>query len=143
MNKNRIITLLSGILFGLGLCLSGMVNPHKVLNFLDVLGQWDPSLAFVMASALIITMPAYYFILKRNRAVFSDTLFLPEKTQIDYRLIAGASCFGIGWGIAGYCPGPAVAAIVLNWSEAAPFLLAMWVGGYLHVLLQSEPCNPY
>ena len=104
--------LLSGTLFGLGLVVSGMVNPAKVLAFLDVAGNWDPTLAFVMLGALAVTTPAFRVVLKRRGPWFANRFALPTKSDLEPRLVLGAALFGIGWGLAGLCPGPAVTALV-------------------------------
>ena len=100
-----LINLIAGILFGLGLLVSGMANPAKVLNFLDLAGMWDPSLAFVMAGAIAVTLPGYRLVFRRSAPLLSDRFRLPTSTAIDYRLILGAAVFGIGWGRSGFCPG--------------------------------------
>ncbi len=128
--KINIVALLAGILFGVGLSLSQMINPQKVLAFLDVFGHWDPSLALVMGGALAVTIPAYYFILRDPAPMIAEKFYLPDNTAIDKQLVLGAALFGIGWGVAGYCPGPAVAALSINWQEAVPFLIALAVGGF-------------
>jgi uncharacterized membrane protein YedE/YeeE len=101
----------SGILFGLGLAVSNMVNPQRVLAFLDLFGVWDPTLAFVMAGALSITIPGFYWAAKRNKPFFAAEFSLPKKTDIDKSLVVGAVMFGVGWGLVGLCPGPAIAAL--------------------------------
>src|SRR5262245_65236339 len=100
-------SLLTGIVFGLGLVISGLANPAKVLNFLDVAGTWDPSLAFVMGGAVATTWLGYRLVLARPKPVCDTRFHLPTSTAIDRRLLAGAAVFGVGWGLAGYCPGPA------------------------------------
>ena len=117
-----------GFLFGLGLIVSGMINPAKVLGFLDLFGNWDPSLAFVMGGALAVTIPGYYLVLKRPAPVLSTTFDVPVKTQIDRPLLAGAACFGVGWGLVGLCPGPAIAALGSGQIEALVFVAAMVIG---------------
>ena len=112
----------SGLLFGLGLAVSGMVNPAKVLNFLDLAGQWDPSLAFVMGGALVTTFFGYRLVLKRDHPVFESSFQLPTRTDLDARLIGGAALFGIGWGLAGVCPGPVLVAAALG---IAPILIVL------------------
>lgn len=129
--KQNLAALGTGLLFGIGLNLSQMVNPDKVLAFLDITGHWDPSLALVMAGALLVSLPAYLFILKRSAPVCATSFDLPQKTQPDTRLLVGASLFGIGWGLAGYCPGPVISALAINWQEAVPFIIAMWLGGLI------------
>jgi uncharacterized protein len=111
----------AGVLFGLGLWLSGMANPRKVLDFLDVTGSWDPSLLLVMAGAVAVTLVAFRPLLKRKPVEFSK--------EIDAPLVIGAAIFGAGWGIAGYCPGPAVTALTNLTAEAGVFVAAMVVGG--------------
>ena len=102
-------TFIAGLLFGGGLTISQMINPQKVISFLDVTGDWDPSLAFVMGGALIVTLIGYRLVLKRNGPLFEDKFRLPTRNDIDAPLIAGAALFGVGWGLAGLCPGPALA----------------------------------
>lgn len=123
---------LSGLLFGLGLIVSGMVNPAKVIGFLDVTDNWDPSLILVMAAALAVTTPAFHFILKTEHPLFSKAFFLPSRTDIDGKLITGAALFGIGWGTAGLCPGPALTAITSLNSSIVIFVVAMIAGMVLY-----------
>lgn len=108
--KKQIFAGLSGLLFGLGLVISGMVNPAKVLNFLDVAGQWDPSLAFVMGGALVTTFLGYNWLKGWQWPIISKQFYWPTATAIDARLLTGSGLFGIGWGLAGLCPGPAITA---------------------------------
>ncbi|MES1949094.1 MULTISPECIES: DUF6691 family protein [Gammaproteobacteria] len=126
-----VITLASGLVFGIGLTISGMVNPEKVLAFLDPVGRWDPSLALVMAMALAVFSLTNAFLGKRIRPLFGSTFHRPSSLTIDRRLLSGAALFGVGWGLAGYCPGPALAALVFNFREAAIFLPAILLGGWL------------
>ena len=123
------ISLLCGMLFGLGLTLSGMVLPDKVLSFLDLFGDWDPSLALVMGGALLVFMPGYLLLVKpRVCSVLGSPFHLPTKRQIDKRLIAGSALFGIGWGLVGICPGPALTSLVtLQWPVLL-FVVAMLMG---------------
>lgn len=107
-----IVALISGALFGLGLAVSGMANPQKVVGFLDVAGDWDPTLAFVMGGALLVTLPALRLILGRRRPVLAKNFELPTAKEVDARLVGGSALFGIGWGLSGFCPGPAVVALV-------------------------------
>lgn len=104
-----ISTFIAGLLFGGGLTVSQMVNPEKVISFLDVTGNWDPSLAFVMGGALLVTLIGYKLVLKRSGPMFDDKFRLPTRKDIDAPLLTGAALFGIGWGLAGLCPGPALA----------------------------------
>lgn len=129
--KNIFISLLAGILFGLGLAISEMINPARVIGFLDIAGNWDPTLAFVMGSALMIAFPLFPIILRRAHPLLVDNFTLPDKTHIDKKLIIGASLFGLGWGLAGLCPGPAIAALVTLSSDVIIFVLAMLVGYWL------------
>ena len=108
----RLAALLSGTLFGIGLSVSGMLNPAKVIGFLDVAGDWDPTLAFVMGGALLVTGPIMPVILRRSRPLLAARFDLPTKKTLDARLLGGAALFGVGWGLSGFCPGPAVAALV-------------------------------
>lgn len=106
-----ITTYLIGLIFGLGISISGMINPAKVLNFFDIFGIWDPSLAFVMGGALITTAIGYRLVFRRTAPVFAPLFSLPTKSTIDRKLIFGSATFGIGWGIAGFCPGGAIPAL--------------------------------
>jgi len=114
MIARSLIALLSGLIFGIGLVLSQMVNPAKVIAFLDVFGQWDPSLAFVMGGALLVTAVGYRFVTVRERPGFDQQFHIPSNRTIDARLAAGSVLFGIGWGLVGLCPGPALAALVVG-----------------------------
>ena len=129
-----LISLASGILFGVGLSVAQMTNPLKVQNFLDIFGDWDPSLAFVMGGAVIITVVLFTWILKRARPFYADRFSLPSLTKVDTRLITGAALFGIGWGLTGYCPGPAIATLLSGNEETWLFVPAMLAGGWLHRL---------
>jgi hypothetical protein len=123
--------LVSGLVFGLGLAVSGMMNPAKVIGFLDVAGDWDPTLAFVMVGAL----PAYRFIPKRRRPVLEEDFNLPKKQVIDAPLIWGSALFGVGWGLGGFCPGPAVAPLGTGLAPVFAFVAAMLAGMALHTWL--------
>lgn len=123
------IALLCGILFGLGLTISQMVDPNKVLHFLDITGNWDPSLAFVMLSALALFMPIYHLIIKhKSKPKLTQAFHLPQKTTIDLPLLLGASIFGIGWGISGICPGPALVNITGGSPKIFVFITMMLIG---------------
>lgn len=117
-----------GLLFGLGLIVSGMIDPAKVLNFLDFAGTWDPSLAFVMGGAVIVTFLGYRFVLRRPAPIADVRFHLPAKTDIDAHILTGPVIFGLGWGLSGYCPGPAIAALGLGNSGTLVFLITMLLG---------------
>jgi uncharacterized protein len=111
-------SLVAGVIFGLGLAIAQMTDPRKVLGFLDVTGAWDPSLLLVLGSALTVTAVAYRWVLARGTPLWDESFHLPEWTPIDFRLISGSALFGIGWGLAGYCPGPAIASLGFGNLEA-------------------------
>ena len=121
-------TLFAGLFFGSGLILSGMANPTKVQNFLDIFGTWDPSLAFVMGGAILVTAPGFWFVQKRSTPFFHDMFHLPTRNDIDARLVTGAAIFSIGWGLGGLCPGPAVTSLPFATSGVLVFVPAMLVG---------------
>jgi uncharacterized membrane protein YedE/YeeE len=123
-----VIGLLAGVLFGAGLAVSDMINPARVLNFLDVAGSFDPSLAFVMAGALGVTFIGYRLAFMRTAPAFDTTFHLPTAQDLDARLLAGAAIFGVGWGLAGICPGPGLAVIVSLEPKAFVFVVTMLVG---------------
>ena len=128
----NISALICGFLFGLGLAISEMVNPAKVLGFLDVTGKWDPSLIFVMAAGLAVTLLTFRLILKQSRPLFENQFHLPSQGKtIDRQLMTGAVIFGIGWGLVGYCPGPAIASLAYGQTESVIFLAAMMTGLYV------------
>jgi len=120
-----ISTFIAGLLFGAGLTVSQMVNPVKVISFLDITGDWDPSLAFVMAGALIVTFIGYRFVLKSATPLFNENFRLPTRRDIDRSLLTGAALFGIGWGLAGLCPGPALAGLGFAGTDAFIFVGTM------------------
>lgn len=123
-----IIAFASGLIFGLGLIISGMANPGKVLGFLDLAGAWDPSLAFVMIGAILVGFFAFRFALQREKSLLGEVMRMPTATQIDKRLVLGGITFGIGWGLAGYCPGPAMASLASGSIKPIIFVIAMLVG---------------
>lgn len=127
-----VVALLSGVLFGLGLVVSGMANPAKVIGFLDVTGDWDPTLAFVMGGAILAAAPAFRLILKRPRPVLAEEFELPTKKNVDARLLGGSALFGVGWGLAGFCPGPAVTALASGIAPVLVFVAAMVAGMALY-----------
>ena len=122
------IAFISGAIFSTGLLISGMANPAKVANFLDVFGTWDPSLAFVMMGAIAVTFPAFRLIKSDSRPIAAPSFELPTRHDIDKPLLIGASLFGIGWGLSGYCPGPAVVSVVVSWQAMLVFFPAMLLG---------------
>lgn len=136
--KRAVASGFAGVFFGLGLALSQMINPNKVLNFLDVAGNWDPSLALVMGGALFIGIIAFYLIPKRASPLFEETFKLPTRKDIDKPLLIGSAIFGIGWGVAGYCPGPAFATLGSNTLEAILFITAMIAGVLLHDFIYKK-----
>ncbi|SEQ54398.1 hypothetical protein SAMN05428995_10566 [Loktanella sp. DSM 29012] len=127
--------LITGLVFGIGISLSGMMDPAKVLNFFDLAGTWDPSLAFVMGGALIVTFVGYRLVWRRDAPLFEARFRIPTGTAIDRNLVGGSALFGIGWGIAGFCPGAAIPALGTGRWEVALFLLAVTAGFYLRRLL--------
>jgi len=137
MNK-ILIALISGIIFGLGLSLSQMINPEKVISFLDVSGDWDPSLAFVMMGALAVTFISFKWILKRSEPIFENGFHLSKRSEIDKALLGGAAIFGIGWGMSGFCPGPAVASLGLGSIEAVVMVLSIYAGFFCQKWLGSR-----
>lgn len=127
-----LIYLLLGSIFGFGLAYSGMTDPLKVLGFLDIFGAWDVTLAFVMGGGVTVTLIAYHVILKRNTPALTDTFCLPNAKSIDGKLLGGALLFGIGWGLYGYCPGPAVAALSYFHSDTYLFVISMIIGIWIN-----------
>lgn len=123
--------LLSGILFGMGLSLAGMTDPAKVQGFLDLTGEWVPDLAFVMGGALLITLALTSRILRREKPLLASGFHMPTLKHIDARLISGSAIFGIGWGLSGYCPGPAVVSLIFGHSSSVVFVFAMLAGMFL------------
>lgn len=135
--KHTFAALLAGLLFGVGLTISGMVNPAKVLGFLDIAGAWDPSLLLVMGGALLVALPGFRYALAQEKPLCATNFLTPTNTQIDSKLLAGSALFGIGWGVAGLCPGPAIANLALaplmgHSSEILIFLAAMIIGMLAH-----------
>ncbi|WP_206931506.1 DUF6691 family protein [Roseococcus thiosulfatophilus] len=134
-----------GLVFGLGLVIAGMSDPAKVLNFLDLAaipsGGWDPSLAFVMAGAIAVTFIGFKLVLRRSQPIFGGKFHLPNATEIDARIVAGPAIFGVGWGLAGFCPGPAFTALTIGDNAALIFVLAMLVGMAAARWLASRPAK--
>lgn len=132
----RLVALSCGLLFGLGLAASGMTNTAKVIGFLDIFGHWDPDLMFVMGFAVVTTVLSFFFILRRKQSVFGGDFRLPSRVGLDRYLVSGAVLFGVGWGIFGYCPGPAVAALVYFQPATFVFVLMMLVGMWVANILR-------
>ena len=134
----KLSSLISGIVFGLGLTISGMVNPEKVLGFLNIFNAWDPSLMFVMIGAILIFSPLFFIFKIKSRPIFSKKFVVSTNKNIDKNLIIGAIMFGAGWGLAGLCPGPAISAISFFNTDVYLFVLFMFVGFYLGNLIKTR-----
>ena len=126
--SEKIFSLLSGIIFGIGLVISGMTNPEKVIGFLSITHNWDASLIFVMGGAIFITAPFFYLLKNRNKSLLDLDINLPQKKDLDKKLIIGSIFFGVGWGLVGLCPGPAISSLVLFEPITLIFLVAMYLG---------------
>lgn len=124
----NIVALLSGLLFGFGLALSEMVNPNRILGFLDLFGDWDPTLLFVMGGAVPVSAISYLLIRGRKKPLFAESFMISARREIDRKLIIGSAIFGVGWGIAGYCPGPVITMLSLQLREPLIFIVAMLAG---------------
>lgn len=129
-----LVALVAGTLFGLGLSISQMINPDKVLSFLDVLGPWDPSLALVLLGAVTVAAVMFRYALNLPRPYFADAFRVPARKDIEPRLLAGGVIFGVGWGLVGWCPGPAISSLALARWETGVFLAAMVVGMWIYRL---------
>jgi hypothetical protein len=139
MIKQNGMALLSGLLFGLGLGLSQMIDRDRVLGFLDVTGTWDPTLLFVLGGAVGVALIAFYFVLQMPHPVWRESFQLPTRKDIDRKLVIGAAIFGVGWGIAGYCPGPGITALVLGLWNPVLFVVAMTVGSLTYQWYTERP----
>jgi uncharacterized membrane protein YedE/YeeE len=132
-----------GLMFGLGLLISGMSDPAKVLNFLDLAGigsgTWDPSLAFVMAGAIAVTFAGFKWVMRQPRPLLGERFHLPAQQELDLRIVSGPAIFGVGWGLAGFCPGPALTALGFGSPQAAIFVVAMMAGMLLARRLANRP----
>ena len=133
----KILALISGLIFGLGLTVSSMTNPAKVIGFLDIFGVWDPSLGFVMGGAILITAPLLYFLKNKNHLILTSQIDLSKKNNIDYSLVIGAFLFGIGWGMVGFCPGPAISSIALLNPLSLLFVVSMVAGFYFSQMIKN------
>ena len=142
MKKIYLTALASGLIFGFGLLLSGMANPEKVLAFLDLFGAWDPSLALVMAGAIGVGLPVFYFAKGRNLSLLGEQIQIPSRRDIDRRLVLGSLAFGIGWGLAGFCPGPAIVATGAGVGKAIVFTVAMLAGMLVFHLIDRRKVAP-
>ena len=132
--KNAIIAFVTGFVFAVGLAVGGMTQPAKVVAFLDFLGNWDPSLAFVMGGAIAVYLPLYKLATQRNTPMFAARFLIPTRRDLDRRLLIGAGLFGIGWGLGGFCPGPALTSVGSLMPAALVFTAAMFAGFLLHRL---------
>ncbi|WP_019998144.1 YeeE/YedE family protein [Aureimonas ureilytica] len=137
-----LLALLSGLVFGVGLVVSQMIVPEKVLGFLDLYGTWDPSLAFVMGGAILVSAPAFALARRMGRPLAAPRFEIPTRRDIDARLLSGAAIFGLGWGLVGLCPGPALAAIALSAMPALVFVAAMMAGMLLFRLTLERGAAP-
>ena len=127
---NKFFSLLSGLIFGMGLTIAEMTNPAKIIAFLNITEKWDPSLIFVMGGAIVISVPFFYLLKNKNKPFFSSSFQVPANKKIDRKLIVGSSLFGIGWGMIGLCPGPAVSSIAFLQPLSMLFVIAMMIGFY-------------
>ena len=128
---SKLVSLFCGIIFGIGLVISQMINPVKVLGFLNLFGESDPSLAFVMVGALIVSSPLFHLFKNREKPIFSSSFSISNKKEIDQKLIFGSILFGAGWGVVGLCPGPAITSIALINVSSAIFVVSMFIGFYI------------
>ncbi|MGF1683616.1 DUF6691 family protein [Photobacterium minamisatsumaniensis] len=136
---SKIMALISGLLFGLGMMVSGMVDPHRVIGFLDIAGNWDPSLAFVMGGALAVFMPSYFLLIKpREKPICEAEFKVATHSLIDRPLVIGAGLFGLGWGIAGICPGPAVTSVAGLNPSMLMFIAAMLIGMFAADMIKKK-----
>ena len=136
----RLSSLIAGVIFGIGLTISGMVNPQKVLGFLNIFDAWDPSLMFVMIGAILIFSPLHFIFKRKSRPIFAKSFFVPLNKNIDKNLIIGAVMFGAGWGLAGLCPGPAISSMSFLNTSVYLFVLFMFLGFYLgNFILSRKP----
>lgn len=133
-----VLALISGALFGVGLAVSGMTKPAKVIGFLDVFGAWDASLVFVMMGAIAVNLLAYRLVRRRAKPVLAPAFALPTRRDIDLRLLSGAALFGVGWGVGGYCPGPALTSLPVATSSVVTFVVAMALGMLLASQLEAR-----
>jgi uncharacterized membrane protein YedE/YeeE len=129
----------AGLLFGAGLLISGMADPQRVLGFLDVAGQWNPALAFTMIGAIAVAAPAYWFVRRRGATALGEAVVLPDRFKIDAALLGGSALFGVGWGLSGICPGPALLLLTGGSLQAAVFAGSMVAGFFVLSALRPQP----
>lgn len=137
-----LMAFVTGTIFGIGLILSGMTDPSKVIGFLDVAGHWDPSLAFVMGGAILVGVVAFRFARAREKSLLGDEMRLPTSSQVDRRLVLGSLAFGTGWGLAGYCPGPALVSIAQGGAQPLIFVAAMLAGMVIYEVQDRLTATP-
>ena len=128
---NKIVSLLCGIIFGIGLVISEMINPEKVLGFLNIFRDWDPSLAFVMIGALVVSTLVFHLFKNKKKPLFSSNFLIPSNKEVDKKLIIGSIFFGAGWGLIGLCPGPAITSLALLNASSVVFVVSMFTGFYI------------
>ena len=142
MKRFFLCAIVAGAFFGTGLVLSGMTDPERVIGFLDVFGAFDPTLAFVLGGAVVVTISSFRLILRMRKPLLAARFEVPQARAIDVRLAAGAAIFGVGWGLAGYCPGPALAGLAVGTSEAPWFVAAMLIGSAIYNWTSSSKASP-
>ena len=140
--RRLVPALAAGLLFGAGLTISGMTDPQRVRGFLDLFGRWDPTLAFVMGGAVMVMAVAWRLRGKMGHPLFAEKFALPDRSDLDARLILGSALFGVGWGLAGLCPGPAIASLALAPAAVLPFVVAMLAGMAIHRLSTRSTPSP-
>lgn len=140
--KKTLVALVAGLIFGVGLTVSQMIDPAKVIAFLDIAGNWDPSLAFVMGGGVVAWAMAYLATRRMGKPVLAEKFSIPTRQDLDPRLIGGSAMFGVGWGLAGYCPGPAVSSLAMGRWESMVFLAAMLAGMFVFRLIPN-PAPPH
>jgi len=140
--KKTLVALVAGLIFGVGLTVSQMIDPAKVIAFLDIAGNWDPSLAFVMGGGVVAWAMAYLAALRMGKPILAEKFGIPTRQDLDPRLLGGSAMFGVGWGLAGYCPGPAVSSLAFGRWESMVFLAAMLAGMFVFRLFPN-PATPH
>ena len=138
MHHHRLAEFIAGLIFGLGLILAGMTDPGKVIGFLDLFGAWDPSLALVMGGAIFVGLFAFALAKKRTTSLLGGAMHMPKSNDIDKRLVTGSLIFGAGWGLAGFCPGPALVSLGAGEPKAAVFVIAMTTGMLVFAFLEGR-----